>query len=84
LWYKNALRYTVEKNSWEEYKILTDAIKRTAASNFVINNKAYIMGGMEYNIFFNQNINLENVQAGIYLVSISEGTKKVVRKIVIE
>lgn len=33
---------------------------------------------------FNQNINLENIQSGIYLVSISEGSKKVVRKIVIE
>ena len=33
---------------------------------------------------FNQNINLENVQAGIYLVSVNDGNKKVIKKIVIE
>lgn len=33
---------------------------------------------------FNQDISLNNVEAGIYLVSISEGTKKTVRKIIVE
>src|SRR5690606_20214923 len=33
---------------------------------------------------FNQNINLEDVQTGIYLVSIIDGAKKVMKKIIIE
>ncbi|WP_300565174.1 reprolysin-like metallopeptidase [Flavobacterium sp.] len=33
---------------------------------------------------FNQNINLEKVQAGVYLVSIMDGTKKTVKRIVVE
>ena len=33
---------------------------------------------------FNQNISLENIQAGMYLVTITEGSKKIVRKIIIE
>lgn len=33
---------------------------------------------------FNQNINLENTQAGVYLVTITDGIKKTVKKIVIE
>jgi len=33
---------------------------------------------------FNQNINLENAQSGVYLVTISDGIKKTVKKIVIE
>ena len=33
---------------------------------------------------FNQNINLENIQAGMYLVTITKGSKKIVRKIIIE
>ncbi|MCK7589252.1 proprotein convertase P-domain-containing protein [Subsaxibacter sp. CAU 1640] len=33
---------------------------------------------------FNQNINLNNVQSGIYMVQISDGEKKVIKKIIIE
>jgi subtilisin-like proprotein convertase family protein len=33
---------------------------------------------------FNQTINLDNLQSGVYLVSIKEGTKKIVKKIIIE
>jgi subtilisin-like proprotein convertase family protein len=33
---------------------------------------------------FNQNINLDKVQAGVYLVSITDGTKKTVKRIVVE
>ena len=31
--------------------------------------------------FFNQNIELDKAQSGIYMVSISDGTKKTVKKI---
>lgn len=33
---------------------------------------------------FNQKINLENAQSGVYLVSISDGTKKTVKRVVVE
>ena len=33
---------------------------------------------------FNENINLDNVQTGVYLVSIIDGTKKTMKKIIIE
>lgn len=33
---------------------------------------------------FNQNISLDNAQSGIYLVSISDGTKKTVKRIIVE
>lgn len=33
---------------------------------------------------FNQNVNLDNIQAGVYLVSITDGTKKRVRRVVIQ
>ncbi len=34
--------------------------------------------------FFNENIKLENVQAGIYLVTVKDGEKQIVKKIVVE
>ena len=33
---------------------------------------------------FNQTIQLDNAQSGIYLVSITDGDKKIVKKIVVE
>jgi hypothetical protein len=42
-------------------------------------NRAYQNTGL-----FNQNIQLENVQSGIYLVNVQDGDKKVVKKIVVE
>jgi hypothetical protein len=33
---------------------------------------------------FSQTINLDNVQSGVYLVSIFDGNKKVVKRIIVE
>jgi hypothetical protein len=33
---------------------------------------------------FNQNINLNKVEAGIYLVTITDGAKKTVKRIIVE
>ena len=33
---------------------------------------------------FNQNINLDKVEAGIYLVSIIDGAKKTVKRIIVD
>lgn len=33
---------------------------------------------------FNQNINLDNVQAGVYLVLVTNGESKIVKRIIIE
>jgi hypothetical protein len=41
--------------------------------------KAYQNSGL-----FEQNLQLNNVQAGVYLVSIQDGDSKIVKKIVVE
>ena len=33
---------------------------------------------------FNENIQLNNAQAGIYLVNVTDGSKKIVKKIIVE
>ena len=33
---------------------------------------------------FNENIQLNNAQSGVYLVSVTDGTQKIVKRIVIE
>jgi hypothetical protein len=42
-------------------------------------NKAYQNSGV-----FEQNLQLDNVQSGVYLVNIQDGDKKIVKKIVVE
>ena len=48
-------------------------------SGRVILNKSYTNAGL-----FNENIKLENAQAGIYLVTITDGDKKMVKRIVVQ
>jgi hypothetical protein len=42
-------------------------------------NKAYQNNGL-----FNESLQLNNVQAGIYLVTVQDGSKKEIKKIIIE
>ena len=66
-------------------------VRFTTQSNETINITVFDMRGRDIytksyanTTNFDQNINLANIQSGIYLVSFTEGTKKVVRKIVIQ
>ena len=42
-------------------------------------NKKYTNSGM-----FTQNLQLDNVQSGVYLVTVQEGENKVVKRIIVE
>jgi hypothetical protein len=66
-------------------------VKFTSASNNDIKINVHDMRGREVyeksfsnTGAFNQNINLDKMQAGIYLVSIIDGTKRTVKRIIIE
>ena len=66
-------------------------VKLTSGSSENIKVNVYDMRGRQVyeNSFantgaFNQNINLDKIQAGVYLVAITDGTKKTVKQIVVE
>lgn len=72
----NTGNFTVEFDSKSNNKI---NIKIHDLSGRKIFDKQYENSGL-----FNQNLQLDNAQSGIYLVSISEGDNKIVKRIVVE
>lgn len=68
--------FTVQFNSATASKV---AIAVYDMSGRIIFNKTYDNSGM-----FSQNLQLDKVQSGIYLVSITDGANKIVKRIVIE
>ena len=53
-------------------------------SVFDMSGRQIFENSFENNGYFNQEINLDNAQSGVYLVSISDGTRKTVKRIIIE
>jgi subtilisin-like proprotein convertase family protein len=87
---------TVE-NSFQDFSLFPNpnngnfTIKLTSSSSEKINVNVFDIGGREVyqkaysnNGSFNQNINLDNVQSGTYIISVNDGDKKTFRRIVIE
>jgi Metallo-peptidase family M12/Secretion system C-terminal sorting domain len=72
----NAGSFTVRFNSSNSSKV---AINVSDISGRKIFEKSYTNSGL-----FDENIQLDKAQAGIYLVSITDGDKKIVKRIVIE
>ncbi len=72
----NSGNFTVEFDSKSNNKI---NIKIHDLSGRMIFDKQYANSGL-----FNQNLHLDNTQSGIYLVSISDGDNKIVKRIVVE
>lgn len=71
----NDSNFTIEFNSNSSSKI---GIQVHDISGRLIFEKAYTNSGL-----FNQNIQLDNAQSGVYLVSISDGYKKMVKRILV-
>jgi len=72
----NKGNFTIELNATNSNNIQVDVFDMRGRQ---IYNRNFINKGS-----FNQNINLDKAQSGIYLVSITDGTKKTVRKIIVE
>ena len=72
----NSGNFTIQFNSTSSNDINVSVYDLRGRSIF---EKQYANTGL-----FNQNIQLNNLQAGIYLVTVKDGDKKVVKKIVIE
>jgi len=72
----NDSNFTVQFNANGSSKI---GITVHDMSGRIIFDKNYSNSGL-----FNQELHLENAQAGIYLVSITDGTRKMVKRIVIQ
>lgn len=67
--------FTIQFNSDSDSKINIEVYDLSGRTIF---SKAYANSGL-----FSQNLQLDNAQSGIYLVSITDGSKKVVKRIVI-
>ena len=72
----NNSNFTIQFNSNSSGKI---GIIVNDISGRLIFNKSYSSSGL-----FNENIKLENAEAGIYLVTITDGDKKMVKRIVVQ
>ncbi len=72
----NSGNFTIRFNSNSSSKIAVNVVDMSGRKIF---EKSYTNSGI-----FDENIQLEKAQAGIYLVSITDGDKKIVKRIVIE
>ena len=72
----NKGNFAIELNS--------ESSKEIQVSVFDLRGRQIFNRSFANNGAFNQNINLENAQSGVYLVSISDGTKKTVKRVVVE
>jgi subtilisin-like proprotein convertase family protein len=72
----NKGNFTIQFNSKSDSKINISVYDMRGRSIF---EKKYVNSGL-----FNQNLQLENVQSGIYLVSVSDGSNKITKRIIIE
>ncbi len=68
--------FNIQFNSTSGNEILINAYDIRGRQVF---NKTYLNSGL-----FDQNIQLDNVQAGVYLISVQEGDKKVIKKIIVQ
>jgi len=72
----NKGNFTIELNSLSSKEIQVSVFDMRARQIF---DRSFTNNGA-----FNQNINLNNAQAGVYLVSITDGVRKMVKRIIIE
>jgi hypothetical protein len=72
----NKGNFTVQFNSTSNNDVNIDVHDLRGRTIF---NKKYTNSGM-----FTQNLQLDNVQSGVYLVTVQEGENKVVKRIVVE
>lgn len=72
----NKGNFTIELNSDSSNEIKVSVADMRGRQIF---NRSFAVNGT-----FNQSINLENAQSGVYLVSITDGVKKTVKRIIVE